>query len=405
MGTETTIQEYRARARQWLEGHAPAYGAAARHGLSAEEDLALGRAWMALKYDAGYSGIAWPSEHGGQGLGPLEKLAFEEEEMKFGFPTDYFAVSLGMPVPIVLRYLTGDWVLERARAALRGEEIWCQLFSEPSGGSDLAGLRMRATRDDATGDWRLDGQKLWTTYAQHSDYGIMVARHDPTLQKHQGLTYFWIDMRAPGITVRPIKLADGSDHVNEVFFDNVLVPDSQRLGPVGGGFKVALETLVIERHHASDPAGFGPALDLFVREAAEAAVNGASVLDDGRVRERIARNYALQNGLRAIQARGQLMLGLGAEPGPEGAINKLVAARARQRLSEYVIDLRGPLGGVAQPDALRHTDWVRSWLSVPTARQAGGSDEMLLNTIAERILGLPQDHRPDKGVPFNQIPK
>lgn len=405
MGTETTIQQYRATARKWLEAHAPTYGAAARRGLSAEQDLALGRAWMALKYDAGYSGINWPKEHGGQGLGPVEKLAFEEEEMKLGFPTEFFSVSLGMPVPIVLRYLTGDWVLERSKAALRGEEIWCQLFSEPSGGSDLAGLRTRATRDEATGDWRLDGQKLWTSWAQYADYGIIVARHDPTLPKHQGLTYFWVDMRTPGITVRPIKLADGSDHVNEVFFDNVLVPDSQRLGPVGGGFKVALETLVIERHHASDPAGFGPVLDLVVREVAEATVNGSSLLDDGRVRERIARNYTLQNGLRAIQARGQLMLGMGAEPGPEGAINKLVAARARQRLSEFVIDLRGPAGVTWDPGESRTSDWVRSWMSVPTSRQAGGSDEMLLNTIAERILGLPQDHRPDKGVPFNQIPK
>lgn len=404
MPTETNIEHYRATARAWLESHATRYGEEARRGLSEDEDLALGRAWMALKYDAGYSGINWPKEHGGQGLGPLEKVAFEEEEMRFGFPTGYFAVSLGMPVPIVLRYLTGDWVLDRAKAALRGEEIWCQLFSEPSGGSDLAGLRMRASFDEATGEWRLDGQKLWTSYAQYSDYGIIVARNDPTVAKHKGLTYFWVDMRSPGVTVRPIKLADGSHHVNEVFFDNVMVPDSQRLGRVGDGFKVAIETLVIERHHASDPAGFGPALDLFVAESAEPDANGVSLLDDGRVRERVARNYALQNGLRAIQARGQLMLGLGIEPGQEGAINKLVAARARQRLSEFVLDARGT-SGVVWNRGVRSNDWVGSWLTVPTARQAGGSDEMLLNTIAERILGLPQDHRPDKGVPFNQIPK
>jgi len=404
MQTETAIQDYRTTARKWLESHAATYGAAARRGLDDKADLALGRAWMALKHDAGYSGINWPREHGGQGLGAVEKLAFEEEEMKFGFPTEYFSVSLGMPVPIILRYFSGEWVLERARAALRGEEIWCQLFSEPSGGSDLAGLRTRAIREEATEDWRLHGQKLWTSYAQYADYGIIVARHDPTVPKHKGLTYFWVDMRAPGTTVRPIKLADGSDHVNEVFFDNVLVPDSQRLGAVGDGFKVALETLVIERHHASDPAGFGPPLDLFVREAAEADADGSSLLDDGRVRERIARNYALQNGLRAIQARTQLLLALGVEPGPEGAINKLVAARARQRLSEFVLDARGP-AGVNWQSGSRSADWVRSWIAVPTARQAGGSDEMLLNTIAERILGLPQDHRPDKGVPFNQIPR
>ncbi|MBV9842341.1 MAG: acyl-CoA dehydrogenase family protein [Sphingomonadaceae bacterium] len=397
------IDAYRERARAWLDSQAAAFGHAARRGLSVAEDLALGRRWQAAKHDAGYAGISWKKEHGGQGLGPLQKLAFEQEEMKHGFPNTYFAVSLGMPVPIMLRYLPDGWKQERARAALRGDEIWCQLFSEPAAGSDLAGLRTRATRDEATGDWIINGQKLWTTWAQHADYGVIVARTDPTVPKHKGLTYFWVDMKAPGVTVRPVKLAEGSSHVNEVFFDDVRISDAQRLGPVGGGFGVAMETLVIERYSATDPAGFGPPLALLIEQAKTDQVRGRPAIEDGRVRERVARTYAIQNGLAAIHKKSLLALEAGLQPGPEGALHKLVSVRTRQKLSEFAIDLKGVSGLRWDGDGERKDDWVASWISAPTGRIAGGADEMLLNTIAEKILGLPQDHRPDKGVPFNAI--
>ena len=400
----TDIETYRDTAKAWLESQAPTFGREARKGLSETEDLVLGRRWQAAKYEAGYAGITWKKEHCGQELGPLEKLAFEQEEMKHGFPNVYFGISLGMPVPIMLRHLPDGWKQERATAALRGEEIWCQLFSEPAAGSDLAGLRTRAVQDEATGDWVLNGQKLWTSWAQYSDYGVIVARSDAAVQKHKGLTYFWLDMKAPGVTVRPVKLAEGSSHVNEVFFDNVRVPDSQRLGAVGGGFGVAMETLVIERYSATDPAGFGPPLVLLIEEAKSETVRGRPAIEDGRVRERIARTYAVQNGLAAIHKKALLSLQAGLQPGPEGALHKLVSVRTRQKLSEFAIDLKGVSGVEWSGDGERKDDWVTSWMSAPTGRIAGGADEMLLNTIAEKILGLPQDHRPDKGVPFHQIP-
>lgn len=397
------LETYRKNARAWLESVAGEFGRDARRGNSVEEDLAVGRRYMAARHDAGYAGINWPKEMGGQGLGHLEKITFEAEEMQFGMPSGYFGISLGMPIPIMMRYCEDKaFVKERVIKALRGEEIWCQLFSEPSAGSDLAALRLRAEQDG--NGWKLNGQKLWTSWAQYCDYGVIVARSDPTVPKHKGLTYFWVDMRAPGVTVRPVKLAGGDSHVNEVFFDDVKLDDSHRLSPIGGGFAVAMTTLMIERYIATDSAGFGPHLDLFVDLAKNIEVNGKPAIEDGRVRSAIARNYAMRNGLDAITARAMKMMQAGMEPGPEGSLQKLVAVRSRQKLSELALDLMGTDAFHFDEHAYVKENWQTSWLNAPTGRIAGGSDETLLNNIAERILGLPQDHRPDKGIPFNQIP-
>jgi len=396
------LEAYRAKALAWLNSVAGEFGSAARRGLTEVQDLALGRRYQRAKFDAGYAGINWPAEFGGQGLGHLEKVAFESEEMKFGAPNHYFGISLGMPIPILMKHGEPAFALERTLKALKGEEIWCQLFSEPAGGSDLAGLRLRATEDG--NGWRLNGQKLWTSYAQHSDYGVIVARTDPTVPKHRGLTYFWVDMRAPGVTVRPVKLAGGDSHVNEVFFDDVRAADDQRMSPVGGGFAVAMETLMIERYVATDSGGFGPHLDLFIDLARSLDLNGRPAIEDGRIRSQIARNYAMRSALDAITNRALLTLQAGKTPGPEGSLNKLVSVRSRQKLSEFAIDLQGGPGLAFDPHGFVKQDWTTSWLNAPTGRIAGGADEMLLNTIAEKILGLPQDYRPDKAVPFNEIP-
>ncbi|MFZ4688014.1 MAG: acyl-CoA dehydrogenase family protein [Polymorphobacter sp.] len=398
----SNLDAYRASAEGWLAEQAPIFGADARRGLSEADDLALGRRYQRTKFDAGYAGINWPVAFGGQGLTHLEKLAFDTEEMKHGFPVHYFGISLGMPIPILMKHGDPEFARARTLAALQGDEIWCQLFSEPAGGSDLAGLRLRAT--EAGNGWALNGQKLWTSYAQHSDYGVIVARTDPDVPKHKGLTYFWVDLRAPGVTVRPIKLAGGDSHVNEVFFDDVRLGDDQRLSPIGGGFGVAMETLMIERYVATDSGGFGPHLDLFISLADSLEINGRPAIADGRIRQQIARNYAMRSALEAITRRALLAMEAGRIPGPEGSLNKLVAVRSRQKLSELAIDLQGGAGLAFDPDALVKENWTTSWLNAPTGRIAGGADEMLLNTIAEKILGLPQDHRPDKNVPFNQIP-
>lgn len=399
----TDVETYRTEAAAWCETMVPAFGKAARKGLSVEQDLALGRRYQKAKFDAGYAGINWPTDLGGQGLGHIEKITFEAEEMKHGFPNVYFGISLGMPVPVLMQFGSDrEFVKERVVKALKGEEIWCQLFSEPSGGTDLAGLRTRAETDG--NGWKINGQKVWTSWAQYSDYGVIVVRTDPTVAKHKGLTYFWVDMKAPGVMVRPIKLAGGDSHVNEVFFDDVKVSDDHRMSPVGGGFAVAMATLMIERYVATDSAGFGPHLDLFVDLAKATRINGKPAIADGRIRQQIARNHAMRAGLDSINRRARLMMQAGMTPGPEGSLNKLVAVRSRQKLSELALDLQGTGAFPFDEHASPKDDWASSWINAPTGRIAGGSDETLLNTIAERILGLPQDHRPDKGIPFNQIP-
>lgn len=394
---------YRGKAIAWLNSIAPKYGRDVREGLSVEEDLALGRQYQAEKYAAGFAGINWPKEMGGQGLTHIEKVTFEAEEMKYGLPNVYFGISLGMPVPVLMQFgQDREFVKERVIKALKGEEIWCQLFSEPSGGTDLAGLRTRAEPDG--NGWKINGQKVWTSWAQYSDYGVIVVRTDPNVVKHKGLTYFWVDMKAPGVTVRPIRLAGGDSHVNEVFFDDVRITDEHRMSPVGGGFSVALATLMIERYVATDSAGFGPPIEDFVSLAQKVQMNGKPAIEDGRIRQQIARNYAMRSGLESITHRAMLMMRAGMVPGAEGSLNKLVAVRSRQKLSELALDLQGTNALAFDEHASQKADWASSWINAPTGRIAGGSDETLLNTIAEKILGLPQDHRPDKGVPFNQIP-
>lgn len=394
-----TLAEYRARAIAWLQDHAPRYSGAARRGLSAEQDIALGRAWQCLKAEHGFAGITLPRAYGGAGGTELQKLAFTEEEMRYDLPTVYFSVSLSNPIPIFLKYAPESLRLELTPKALRGEQIWCQMFSEPGAGSDLAALRTRAERD---GDgWRLNGQKLWTSWAQIAHWGVIVVRTDPTVPKHAGLTYFFIDMKAPGITVRPIRRLGGERDLNEVFLDNVFVPDSQRLGGVGEGFKVAIETLMIERYAVVDESGYAPPLEALVRTAARHRIAGRSALDNGEFRAALAQGLVERAGLRNIHRRALNAMIAGREPGPEGSLRKLLLGRSRQRIAALAMDLQGPDALELHADDRSTTHFTPAWLD-PSLRIAGGTDEMLLNTLAERVLGLPQDHRPDKGKPFNQ---
>jgi alkylation response protein AidB-like acyl-CoA dehydrogenase len=395
------LKQYRECARCWLAENAPPYSGTARQQLSLEADLALGRAWQALKADHGYACITLPTEVGGAGGSELEKVVFSEEEMHYDLPLAYFSISLNNPLPIFLRYASPLWTERLARPTVRGELIWCQLFSEPSAGSDLASLRLKAVPTE--GGWRLSGQKVWTSWAQIADWGVIVARTDPNLPKHAGLTYFFLDMKSPGVSVVPIRRLGGEKDLNEVFFDDVFVPDDQRLGQVNGGFKVAVETLMIERYAVTDESGYGPTLERFVELAAHTNINGHSALEDGEIRATIADIFVERQGLRAIHRRALDAFANGQAPGPEGAIRKLLLGRTRQSLSRTALNLLGASGAILGPDAHPRSDFASAWLD-PSLRIAGGTDELLLNTLAERVLGLPQDYRPDKGQPFNTPP-
>ncbi|MGL5839291.1 MAG: acyl-CoA dehydrogenase family protein [Sphingorhabdus sp.] len=384
--------DYRLMARGWLAQHAPDFSGAARKGLSFEQDLALGRAWQRRKFEAGYGAITLPEHVGGANGSELQKIIFSEEEGRYDLPTAYFSISLGMPIPMMVRYGTPEQVDELVKPSLMGDAIWCQLFSEPAAGSDLAALRTVATRQGDS--WHLSGQKLWTSWAQISDYAIVVARTDPTLAKHAGLSFFFLNMKSPGVTVRPVKLLTGHSDVNEVFLDDVIVPDAQRMGKEGEGFRLVIETLMMERYAVTDDAGYGPSLAQFVALMDELAA------DDAERRAAVADAYAEQLGLRMIHKRALDALAAGREPGPEGSIRKLKVASTRQKMSRLAMDMMGSEGLLLEEGATIRSSFALSWLDSPTLRIAGGTDEILRNTIAERILGLPQDHRPDKGRPF-----
>jgi alkylation response protein AidB-like acyl-CoA dehydrogenase len=359
------------------------------------------KAWQAKKADAGFAGLTWPKRFGGREASPILQVIYNQEEDDFVVPRGVYEIGLGMCIPTMMAYAKPEQLDRYVRPALRGEEVWCQLFSEPAGGSDLAALRTRAERDGD--DWVINGQKIWTSGAQLSDFGIIVVRTDPNLPKHEGLTFFFLDMKSPGIEIRPIHQMSGARHFNEVFFTDVRVPDTQRLGAVGQGWKVSLTTLMNERLAVGDVQR--PDVDDLLELARKLRIDGKPAIRDGAVREKIAEWHARAQGLKFTRFRTITALSKGETPGPENSIHKLVNASKLQDIASYGLDLMGNGGLVIDDDLTEaYAMFQSALLSSPSARIAGGSDEILRNIIAERVLGLPSDIRVDKGMPFNQVP-
>ena len=301
----------------------------------------------------------------------------------------------------MMAYASEEHKQEYVPKIASGEEIWCQLFSEPHGGSDLAGLRTRAEKDGD--DWVINGQKIWTSGAQHSDYGILITRTDPEVPKHKGLTMFFLDMRSEGVDIRPIKQANGDSGFNEVYFDNVRIPDSQRLGGVGEGWKVSLTTLMNERLAIGGGIATGfPEIKELVDELRLAS---GSAIADAAVRSKLADWYAKSAGLKNTASRAISALSRGEVPGPENSIGKLVAGGMMQDIAKFAIDLQGLPGAIMDPEIAAGSARLQAMLMrSPAVRIEGGTDQILRNIISERVLGLPEDMRADKGVPFNKIP-
>ena len=298
-----------------------------------------------------------------------------------------------------------EWFSEQIQKYLRpmftAEEIWCQLFSEPSAGSDLAGIKMKAEKDGD--EWVLNGQKVWTSGAHFADYGMIVARSDPSALKHKGLTYFFLDMKTPGIEVRPIEQISGSSNFNEVFFNDVRVPDSQRLGNEGDGWKVSLTTLMNERLAVGDPAGLD--FDDIFEITRDLEVEDGLAINNSEVRQKMADWYIQSRGLKYTKYRSITALSKGQTPGPELSISKLVTASKMQDVSSYALDLMDMGGYVLdEKNAILNNIFQKGLLFSTAMRIAGGTDEVLRNIIAERVLGLPQDTREDKIKPFNELP-
>ncbi len=409
MDFEDTPEEiaFRGRCRAWLEANAKPLDpkASARSALSEPEDLdslAGAKAWQAKKFDEGWAVLTWPKEFGGQGLGRMEAIIWGQEEAKFDLPANLYIIGHGMLGPTIMAHGTEEQKERFVRDMARGSEIWCQLFSEPSAGSDLAGLRTSAVRDGD--DWIINGQKIWSTGAQWSDWGMIVTRTDPNAPKHAGLTYFILDMRSPGVEARPIKQINGASGFNEVFFTDVRVSDKNRLGAVGEGWKVALTTLMNERVAIGAGSGSG-AFRKLLDVARVSRRNGRPAIEDAGVRQKLADFFITSKGLQYTGYRTLSALLRGTTPGPEGSIGKAVGAPMTQQMAAFAMELQGPTGALVEESVVPEDGfWQELYLGTPGMRIAGGTDEILRNIIAERVLGLPPEIRVDKGVAFRDIP-
>jgi acyl-CoA dehydrogenase len=383
---------FRAQARAFLAEHPPArmpdYFEDAD---DAAATLALWRAWQQTLHAHGWAAITWPQAYGGRGLGPIGQIIWNQELARTGMGESLFVVGIGMAGPTIIAHGTAEQKARYLPPMLRGDEIWCQLFSEPGAGSDLASLATRAERDGE--DWIVSGQKTWCSGGHYADFGILLARSDPKLPKHAGITYFLADMRAPGVSVRPLRQMTGGSHFNEVFLDGVRIPDAQRLGPVGGGWSVAMTTLMNERMAIG---GIERWLDWdgLVRHARE---NRERL--DAATRDELARVYTWVRTLELLNARVITQLGQGRFAAAESSVMKLALARILSKASELGLRLVGP-------EALaRNGPWQNQFLGAPALHIAGGTDEVQKNVAAERVLGLPREPRRDRDVPFEALPR
>jgi alkylation response protein AidB-like acyl-CoA dehydrogenase len=395
---------YRAEIRTWITANAPDMS-----DLTPEErrnwhdrHKEIARIWQATKADAGYACISWPKAWGGAGGTSIDEAIFNQEEARAGLQFTYFMTGLHMLLPAVLAHNQDPLSLSLIPPAIRGDKIWCQLFSEPSSGSDSAAVRSAAVRDGD--DWVINGQKVWNSGAQIADYGMVIVRTDPDIPKHKGLTAFWIDMKTPGVEVRPIKMMSGDNELNEVFLTDVRIPDAQRVGDVGGGWKVVISTLMNER--AALGSGSGLSWRDIMALAKQVPSWDGTVLDDPAFREWLADLYVDAEAIRLLSFRSLTSLSKGEAPGPEGSAGKLLWSGLAQNLSSQALDILDHAGIIDDPDtALMGGAFQHRFLWAPGLRLGGGTDEIMKNIIAERVLGLPGDVRVDKNVPFREIPR
>lgn len=357
--------------------------------------LQKAKAWQKTKAENKFAQITWPKEWGGRGGTPMEAVIWGQEEGKFDAPTGPFAIGLGMCIPTVIAFGSDAHKERYVKKALHGEEIWCQLFSEPSAGSDVAGLKTKAVKDGD--EWVINGQKVWTSGAHYSDYGILLVRTNPKVPKHKGLTMFIVNMKQPGVEVRPIHQASGGREFNEVYFTDVRIPDSDRLGEVGAGWKVALVTLMNERLAVGGSPGpdWGEIM---------AYAKDAGKMSDQAFREKLADWYVAAQGYKLTKFRTQTALSRGQTPGPENSIGKIITANHLQDICNSAIELQDHYGIITESDRMPgEAIFQQSFMWAPGLRIAGGTDEILKNIIAERVLGLPQDVRVDKDLAFDEM--
>ena len=392
--TLTPDQEaFRQRVRSWLQSNIPDDWT--KFGLSEvprPEAYAFLRKWQATLYDAGFIGITWPKEYGGQGLTFVEEMILHQEMALQKAPPMLNVLGVGMAGPTIIAYGTEEQKKRYPAKILSCEEIWCQGYSEPNAGSDLASLQTRAVKDGE--HWVISGQKVWTSLAHIADWMMLLARTDPSAPKHKGITYFLLDMKTPGVTVKPLKQMTGDAEFNEIFFDNVRVHERQVLGGVNNGWSVGLTTLMYERL----ALGFGLqvrlriTMDQLVDMARRMEKNGRSLTKDPVMRQKLAQLWIDTESLKYTGARAVTKLLKGELPGPEASTGKMMWVETHQRLQELAMEIQGPYSQLARgaAAAIDGGVWQYSFLRSRANSIEGGTTDIQKNIIGERVLGLPK---------------
>ncbi len=360
--------------------------------------------WCARLGEAGYATPSWPKEYGGAGLAPEGVRVVTELLDTYKVPRSFNVIGIGMGGPTLMQWGSEEMKTTMLPPMAQHREIWCQLFSEPSAGSDVATLATRAVRDGD--EWIVNGQKVWTTLAHMARWGMLVARTDPDAPKHKGLTYFIVDMQAPGVQVVPLKQMTGDAEFNEVFFTDVRIPDSMRCGDVGNGWAVATETLMNERVALSGAGsvgggntGGGP-IDELIRRAKETGQWEEPVLRSKLVQLAIEGRVNKITNLRAAVARGG-----GKRPGPEGSITKLFQAEYNKRLQSVAMEMLGASATAWSASDVATGSSVRGFLRSRANTIEGGTSEIMRNILGERVLGLPKEPATDRDIPWTDIPR
>jgi alkylation response protein AidB-like acyl-CoA dehydrogenase len=372
-------ETFRDELRSWLAENHPG-----REPEGDEASFQFRRDWQRTLYEAGWAGLSWPQEYGGRGATLVEQALFNEEVVRAQAPQVVNVLGLAMGGPTVIAHGTDEQKQRYLQPILSAEEIWCQGFSEPESGSDLASLKTKAVRDGD--EWVVTGQKVWTTFAHHAKWCMLVARTDSDAPKHKGLTYFLLDMEQDAVQVRPLRQITGESEFNELFLEEARIPDENIVGGEGNGWNVAITTLMHER--ATLAFGLQIGVQIAMRElierARETRVNGDTAAEDELLRQRLAQLYIESEVLRLNAYRGltaQMKYGV---PGPEGSIGKWHWSEVNQALTELAMDMAGPL---AQLD---DGEWTYRFLRARANSIEGGTTEILKNIVAERVLGLPR---------------
>jgi alkylation response protein AidB-like acyl-CoA dehydrogenase len=388
-------QSFRDEVRDWLSRNLPRSWVERLHGgsdIPRPEAYEFLRDWQRQMYEAGFVGLTWPKDYGGRGLSFMEEIILHEEMALAKAPPVLNILAIGMAGPTIIAYGTEEQKKRYPPRMLSCEEIWCQGYSEPNAGSDLASLSTRAVKEGEY--YVVNGQKVWTSLAHLSDWMMLLARTDPDAPKHKGITYFLLDMHTPGVTVKPLKQLTGDAEFNEVYFDNVRIHESQILGGVNNGWAVGLTTLMYERL----ALGFGLqvrlriALDGLVELARQTRKNGVPATQDPAIRQKLAQLWIDTEVFKYTGARAITKLLKGELPGPEASTGKMMWVEGHQRLQELAMEIQGPYAQLTKgsPWAIADGLWQHTFLRSRANSIEGGTTEIQRNIIGERVLGLPK---------------